>query len=42
MSWGDCAEIVIFTLEATGMLKHYLEPGIDPLATIKTFNEDAN
>ena len=42
MSWGDCAEVVIFTLDATGLLRHYLEPSIDPLATIKAFNEDAN
>lgn len=39
-SWGDCAEIVILTLESTGQLRHYTEPGIDPLATIQAFNED--
>lgn len=42
MSWADCAETVIFTLEATGMLQHYLQPGIDPLTTIKAFNEDSD
>lgn len=40
MSWGDCAEIVIFTLDATGMLRHYVQPGIDPIATIRAFNSD--
>ena len=40
MSWGDCAETVIFTLEATGLLHHYVQPGIDPLETIRDFNQD--
>jgi hypothetical protein len=40
MSWGDCAETVIFTLNATGLLRHYEEPGIDALATIQAFNSD--
>ena len=39
-SWGDCAEIVVLTLDATGHLRHYTESGIDPLATIQAFNED--
>jgi hypothetical protein len=39
-SWGDCAEIVILTLEATGGLKHFSQAGIDPLATIQAFNGD--
>ena len=39
-SWGDCAELVILTLEATGQLRHYTQPGIDPLMTIQAFNED--
>ena len=41
-SWGDCAEIVVLTLQETGLLRHYTEPGIDPLATIQAFNEDAD
>ena len=41
-SWGDCAEIVVLTLDATGQLRHYTEPGIDPLETIQAFNEDSN
>lgn len=38
-SWGDCAEVVILTLEATGQLDRYALRGIDPLATIQAFNE---
>lgn len=41
-SWGDCAEIVILTLDATGQLAHFTHPGIDPLETIQAFNEDAD
>jgi hypothetical protein len=41
-SWGDCAELVVLTLEATGVLRHYVEPGIDPLETIQAFNNDAD
>jgi hypothetical protein len=40
-SWGDCAEIVVLTLEATGLLGLYAELGIDPLETIQAFNQDA-
>lgn len=39
-SWGDTAEIVILTLEANGLLGHFTEMGIDPLATIRAFNSD--
>ena len=41
-SWGDCAELVVLTLDATGQLGRYTEPGTDPLATIQAFNEDTN
>ena len=41
-SWGDGAELVILTLEATGLLHLYTEPGIDPLETIQAFNSDAD
>src|SRR5687767_4321324 len=38
-SWGDCAEIIVLTLDATGQLRHYTQPEVDPLATIQTYNE---
>lgn len=41
-SWGDCAELVILTLDTTGLMRHYEEPGIDPLETIQAFNTDAD
>jgi hypothetical protein len=41
-SWGDCAEIVILTLDATGQLRHYTEAGIHPLETIQAFNEESD
>lgn len=40
-SWDDCAEIVVLTLEATGLLGPYTESGTEPLETIQLFNEDA-
>src|SRR4051794_39813454 len=39
-SWGDCAEMVVLALDATGLLDRYTEPGIDPLQSIRLFNED--
>jgi hypothetical protein len=41
-SWGDVSEILLRTLDATGLLRHYEEPGIDPLETIQRFNTDAD
>jgi hypothetical protein len=40
-SWGDCAELVILTLDATGLLRRYEESGIDALEAIQAFNTDA-
>jgi hypothetical protein len=42
MSWGDTAETVIFTLEATGLLHHFRQHGIDAVATIRRFNHDSD
>jgi hypothetical protein len=41
-SWGDVSEILLLTLDATGLLRHYEEPGINPLETIQRFNSDAD
>ena len=41
-SYADYAEAIVRFLDASGGLSRFARPGVDPLAVIEAFNEDAS